>query len=143
MGSAKKPLWLVWNNPDPLADKLEGLFLLPPGPPAPPPATSPPAPPPATSPPVTPTGLPPAMPPPSPLPATNSSPPQGHERSAISFKNGDDFRQDMLTLQVTDPQLLEHYQEQQEEYLEEEQEEQLGEDQEEQEKDLLEEKKQA
>ena len=134
MGSAKKPLWLVWNNPDPLVDKLEGIFLLPPGPPAPPPATSPP---------VTPTGPPLAMPPPSPLPATNSSPPQGHERSVISFKNGDDFRQDMLTLQVTDPQLSEHYQEQLEEYLEEEQEEQLGEDQEEQEKDLLEEKKQA
>ena len=47
MDSAKKPLWLVWNNPDPLADKLKG-----------------------------------------------------HERSAIIFKNGDDLRQDMLTLQV-------------------------------------------
>jgi hypothetical protein len=47
MDSAKKPLWLVWSNPDPLADKLKG-----------------------------------------------------HERSAIIFKNGDDLRQDMLTLQV-------------------------------------------
>ena len=47
MDSAKKPLWLVWLNPDPLADKLKG-----------------------------------------------------HERNAIIFKNGDDLRQDMLTLQV-------------------------------------------
>jgi len=47
MDSAKKPLWLVWMNPDPLADKLKG-----------------------------------------------------HERNAIIFKNGDDLRQDMLTLQV-------------------------------------------
>lgn len=47
MDSAKKPLWLVWQNPDPLADKL-----------------------------------------------------RGHEQNAIIFKNGDDLRQDMLTLQV-------------------------------------------
>ncbi len=44
MDSAKKPLWLVWKNPDELADKL-------------------------------------------------------HECNAIIFKNGDDLRQDMLTLQ--------------------------------------------
>ena len=47
MDSAKKPLWLVWLNPDPLADKVKG-----------------------------------------------------HEQNAIIFKNGDDLRQDMLTLQV-------------------------------------------
>jgi len=47
MDSAKKPLWLVWLNPDPLADKLKG-----------------------------------------------------HEKNSIIFKNGDDLRQDMLTLQV-------------------------------------------
>jgi len=47
MDSAKKPLWLVWKNPDPLADKLKG-----------------------------------------------------REKNAIIFKNGDDLRQDMLTLQV-------------------------------------------
>ena len=44
MDSAKKPLWLVWKNPDELADKL-------------------------------------------------------HAYNAIIFKNGDDLRQDMLTLQ--------------------------------------------
>ena len=44
MDSAKKPLWLVWKNPDQLADRL-------------------------------------------------------HEFNAIIFKNGDDLRQDMLTLQ--------------------------------------------
>ncbi len=43
--SAKKPLWLVWNNPDPLANIQ-------------------------------------------------------HEKNTIIFKNGDDLRQDMLTLQV-------------------------------------------
>jgi len=47
MDSAKKPLWLVWRNPDPLADKLKG-----------------------------------------------------YELNSIIFKNGDDLRQDMLTLQV-------------------------------------------
>jgi len=47
MDSAKKPLWLVWKNPDPLADRIKGF-------------------------------------------STNS----------IIFKNGDDLRQDMLTLQV-------------------------------------------
>jgi len=47
MDSAKKPLWLVWRNPDPLADKLKG-----------------------------------------------------YELNSIIYKNGDDLRQDMLTLQV-------------------------------------------